>query len=69
MQCVDYMRRTLVADETKPDAGQGSGAAADGKAVGAPVKRNYKNGVAHVVNVPPCSPVSVSLRGRIDVAL
>ena len=62
--CCDHTRRLAAAGGSKPSVGPGSGAAADGKAVGAAVKRSYKNGVAHVVNVPPCSPVSLSLCGR-----
>ena len=40
-------------------SGAGSGAAAGVGAAVAPVKRSYKNGVAHVVNTPPCLPVSI----------
>ena len=60
------MCRTLAAGGSKSSAGQGSGAAADGGSVGAPVKRSYKNGAAHVVNVPPCSPVSTLLCNRAE---
>ncbi len=57
------VRRPAAASAGSSGNAQGSGAVAgavskaSGRSAAAPVKRSYKNGVAHVVQLPACTPV------------